>query len=204
MRIIAGSLRGRKLEAPPGSNTRPITDRAKETLFNILGARFGAPGVLPALNVADLFAGSGGLGIEALSRGGRWCLFAERERRAIAALRRNISAAGIGECCRLSTQNAWTMRLPAPPGEGYGLVFLDPPYKDAVDPVPVLDLLERLAPSVAPGGVVVFRHEVKTRFPVESLRALECVDERELGTMRFWFFSPPGGDSNAGGDTPTA
>jgi 16S rRNA (guanine966-N2)-methyltransferase len=189
MRIIAGTFRGRKLEGPPGMGTRPITDRAKETLFNILGARLGLPGELPEIDVLDLFAGTGGLGLEALSRGARSCLFVERDRRALTALRRNIGMLHVESACRVSIENAWTTRVPSAPADGYGLIFVDPPYKDAVAPLPVIDLLERLRPHLAPGGLIVFRHRYRTRLPLEGLRTLECVDEREVGTMRLWLLA---------------
>jgi 16S rRNA (guanine966-N2)-methyltransferase len=192
MRIIAGSLRGRRLEAPPGAQTRPITDRIKETLFNILGARLGLPGSLPAVAVLDLFAGSGGLGLEALSRGASSCLFVERSPQAVRVLRANIAHLGVAAVCRVSAQNAWTVRLPAVAG-GYGLVFIDPPYRAADDLLAVADLLERLSAVVAPEGLVVFRHVAQSRFPSAALRSFRCVDERELGTMRVWLFTPMSG-----------
>lgn len=194
MRVISGKFRGRKLEAPPGARTRPITDRAKETVFNILGARLGQPGALPEIAVLDLFAGSGGLGIEAVSRGAATCLFVERDRRALRTLRENVERVGLNTTCCIATENAWTLRIPPTTGEGYGLVFLDPPYREAEDPVRVVDLLERVASHVAVGGLIVFRHERRTRLPTESLRLLRCVVERELGTMRVWIFeriAPP-------------
>ncbi len=204
MRIIAGSLRGRKLEAPPGLITRPVTDRFKETLFNILGARLGEPGTLPALDVLDLFAGSGGLGLEAISRGAASCLFVERDRMAFKTLRQNLQTLGVRERCRAVLENAWTMRIPPAPQGRYGLVFVDPPYKDAAV-VPLLALLERLAPQVAPGGVVVFRHDYRTRLPADGLPALPCVDERELGTMRLWLFErPPAPEAQAEAAAPDA
>jgi 16S rRNA (guanine966-N2)-methyltransferase len=163
--------------------TRPITDRAKETLFNVLGARLGLPGEIPSVDVLDLFAGTGGMGLEALSRGARSCLFVERDRRAIKALRQNIGTLHVESVCRVSIENAWTMRIPAAPSGGYGLVFVDPPYKD-VAPLPVIDLVERVAPHLAPGGLIVLRYSYRTRLPLEGLRTLEPVDDREVGTMR--------------------
>lgn len=190
MRVIAGNLRGRRLEPPPGDSTRPITDRAKETLFNILGAYLSQPGTIPDTGVLDLFAGSGGLGIEALSRGARSCLFIEHDRRALRVLRENLARLGLDQTCRVSAENAWTMRIPALEG-GYGLVFLDPPYREADDALRVTDLLERIGPNVAAGGLVVFRHRGDPRARLQlALRTLRCVDEREIGTMRLWFFAP--------------
>ncbi|MCH7814456.1 MAG: RsmD family RNA methyltransferase [Planctomycetes bacterium] len=82
MRIIAGRWRSRRIAAPPSRTTRPFPDRIKEAVFDILGARWGSPGTVPPLWVADLFAGSGSLGLEAVSRGARGCVFVERDRAA--------------------------------------------------------------------------------------------------------------------------
>ena len=190
MRVIAGKLRGRKLQTPPGLHTRPITDRVRETLFNVLGVRFGVPGAIPEIHVLDLFAGSGVLGIEAISRGAASCRFVERDRRSLRLLRENLTRLGLDTTCRISGDNAWAMRIPPAPDTGYGLVFVDPPYRDADDLLRVVDLLERLAPHVTPDGLVAFRHQRRTQFPTSTLHSLTCVDERVLGTMRLWLFSP--------------
>lgn len=91
MRVVAGTLRGRPIVAPEGSTTRPTTDRTREAMFNALTSL----GVLDGARVADLFAGSGALGIEAVSRGAEHCTFVERDRAALAAIRRNVAALGI-------------------------------------------------------------------------------------------------------------
>lgn len=189
MRVIAGQFRGRRLDVPPGMRTRPITDRVKETLFNILGSRFGCPGALPRINVLDLFAGTGGLGIEAVSRGAQRCLFVEQDWRTLRILRGNLNKLGLTKICRITRENAWVVRLPDVPA-GYGLVFLDPPYHDARDVPRVLALLERLAPHVISDGIIVFRHRCETKLPLDALPALHCLDQREIGSMGLWFFSP--------------
>ncbi len=189
MRVIAGTFRGRSLEAPPGAGTRPITDRVKETLFNILGHRLAVPGQLPDVHVLDLFAGPGSLGIEALSRGARTCTFVERDREALRCLRQNIQHLDLQEVCTLLTDNAWTLR-PQQLAAGFGLIFVDPPYRDAQDPRRVLDLLERLAPSLAPGGLIVFRCSTRApALPPGGLGALRPVDERTVGRMRLVFLA---------------
>jgi 16S rRNA (guanine966-N2)-methyltransferase len=190
MRVIAGKLRGRLLRAPAGQSTRPMPDRAREALFSILGHRFGTAGVLPEVDVLDLFAGSGALGIESLSRGARSCVFVERDRRALAMLRENLGALELTAVGRVLAKNAWTMRAPPGSGAGFGLVFVDPPYRDMEDPERVLDLLERLTPRMAPEGLLVVRHEAKTSFPRERLRGLCCCDERAFGQMRLLLLSP--------------
>lgn len=190
MRVIAGKFRGRLLTPPEGRGTRPITDRVKETLFNILGHRCGTPGYLPDFEVLDVFAGTGGLGIEALSRGARRCTFVERERRALRVLRDNLTALDLGAAAPVLADNAWTMRPPPVPG-GYGLMFVDPPYRDSADLLRAADLLERLAPALAADGVLVFRYEAAgTPFPFDALRSLRRVDERRCGHMCLVLLAP--------------
>lgn len=183
MRVIAGRLRGRPLEAPAGRTTRPITDRVKETLFNILGHRLAVPGELPAVAVLDVFAGPGSLGIEALSRGARRCTFVENDRAVLRILRHNIRRLAISELCTVVADNAWTLRAPRPL-EGFGLVFVDPPYREAQEPWRVVDLLERLGPSLAADGLLVFRHEARGEFRLGELRTLRVLDDRRVAHMR--------------------
>jgi len=199
MRVIAGTFRGRSLDAPSGRVTRPITDRVKETLFNILGHRLGLPGELPAVAVLDVFAGPGSLGIEALSRGAQSCTFVERDRAALRSLRQNIRTLGLEHACTILADNAWTLRWPRPTG-GFQLVFIDPPYRTAHDPLRVLDLLERLAGSLAPDGLVVYRHESAGPRPADEPPSLRVVDERVIGRMRLVFLAPriPGPAAEAG------
>ena len=120
MRIIAGRWRGRALVAPPGSATRPTSDRTREALFSMLASRLGD---LEGLAVADLFAGTGALGLEALSRGARSCTFVERDPRALAALRANVAALG-AQGADIRATSALGFR-----GGPFDLVFLDPPYR---------------------------------------------------------------------------
>lgn len=187
MRVIGGSFRGRSLAGPEGTETRPITDRVKETLFNILGVRLGTLGAIPPVDVLDVFAGTGSLGIEAVSRGARRCVFIERNRRALRALRDNLTTLGLAEACAIVTDNAWAMRPPASAG-GFGLIFVDPPYADVADLGRTRDLLERLAPSLAADGMLVFRHEVHHDFPAAGLAGLRCADDRSYGRMRLLFY----------------
>lgn len=189
MRVIAGEFRGRSLASPPGLTTRPITDRVKESLFNVLAHRYGTPGGLPEIDVLDVFAGSGSLGIEALSRGARSCVFVERERRALRALRDNLRDLQIEPACRVLGENAWSMRPPRT-ATGFGLAFVDPPYRDAADPLRTIDLLERLGAALTPDGLLVFRHECSAAVPLEMLRRLRCVDQRRYGRMSFVLVAP--------------
>ena len=119
MRIIAGKWRGRPIEAPPGLGTRPTTDRVRETLFSMLASRLRS---FEDLRVADLFAGSGALGFEALSRGAASATFVESDAKAAAVIRRN--AAKLGASIEQLTGSA----LALPHSDAFDLVFADPPY----------------------------------------------------------------------------
>lgn len=122
MRIIAGKWRGRLIEAPGGIVTRPTADRVRETLFSMLASRLGS---FEDLRVADLFAGSGALGLEALSRGAAWATFVESDAMAAAVLRRN--AAKLGAAVHILGGSALALPRSAP----FDLVFADPPYAPA-------------------------------------------------------------------------
>ena len=121
MRIIAGEWRGRPLRAPPGEATRPTADRVRETLFSMLFSRLGS---FEGLRVADLFAGSGALGLEALSRGAAFACFVEHDAKAAAAIRANVAAFGAGE--RVLVLGGSALALPR--SEPFDLIFADPPY----------------------------------------------------------------------------
>ena len=137
MRIIAGEWRGRRLVAPKGDTTRPTADRTRETLFSMLASRLGS---FEGLAVLDLFAGSGALGLEALSRGAASCLFVEQDGEALKALRTNVEhLAGRG---RATVQASSVMAL-GPARGSYDLILLDPPYGTGAGQV-ALDRLLRL------------------------------------------------------------
>ncbi|HZT50703.1 MAG TPA: 16S rRNA (guanine(966)-N(2))-methyltransferase RsmD [Stellaceae bacterium] len=130
MRIIAGKHRGRRLEAPPGLAVRPTGERAREALFDILAhGRFAERPVYEDARVLDAFAGTGALGLEALSRGARFATFLENDRAARAALQRNIAA--LGETPRAQVMAADALHPPRASGP-CDLVFLDPPYGEPV------------------------------------------------------------------------
>ncbi|ENY81239.1 16S rRNA (guanine(966)-N(2))-methyltransferase RsmD [Sphingopyxis sp. MC1] len=137
MRVISGEWRGRKLIAPKNDATRPTADRTRETLFSMLASRLGS---FEGLYVADLFAGSGALGIEALSRGAAHCLFGEQDREAIDALRKNLAA--LGAAGRADVRAGSVLALgPAP--RSFDLLLLDAPYATGAGSV-ALDKLARL------------------------------------------------------------
>lgn len=137
MRVISGEWRGRKLVAPKGDTTRPTADRTRETLFSMLTSRLGS---FEGLTVADLFAGSGALGIEALSRGAAQCLFAEQDRDALDILRKNL---GSLEATSRADVRATSVLALGPAKRTYDLLMLDPPYATGAASV-ALDKLNRL------------------------------------------------------------
>ena len=142
MRIIAGSWRGRKLIAPPGIQTRPTADRTRETLFSMLASRLG---VFDDLRVADLYAGSGALGLEALSRGAAHCTFVENDRAALDSIRANTAALGT-TAIEIRSTSATSL----PPSAPFHLILADPPYADGSGSA----VVESVAAAgwLAPGG----------------------------------------------------
>src|SRR6185295_10828377 len=125
MRIVGGRLRGRALAAPKSQAIRPTADRLRESLFNILVHAYGDPVV--GARVLDLFAGTGALGLEAVSRGAAFALFVDDAAAARALLRENVATLGLGGTTRIFRRDA-TRLGPAHPLDPFGLVFLDPPY----------------------------------------------------------------------------
>ena len=168
MRVVAGEYRGRRLEAPAGTATRPTSDRVREAVFNILGDVSGAV-------VLDLFAGSGALGIEALSRGAAAATFVDRDERALAAVRANLEA--FGAVARVVRSDAIAF-LKRQDGAGYDLIFVDPPYDSA--PELGRGLSELLPEVVAEDAVIVT--ESDKRSPLQL--ALPLADERAYGHTR--------------------
>jgi 16S rRNA (guanine966-N2)-methyltransferase len=183
VRIIAGEFRGRKLLPPEGDVTRPVTDRVKQSLFDIL-----AP-VLPGARVYDCFAGTGSMGLESLSRGARHAVFFEQHRPAVQRLRRNIETLGVGDRSTVVVQDLFKWFAAAPPpaaDERAGCVFLDPPYRFLNDQP---DALRRLAASIAadhlaPEGVLVFRHDASDQLELPDLVRF---DQRDYGGMSLEF-----------------
>ncbi len=177
MRVVAGRLRGRRLHAAKGRATRPTTDRARAGLFDWLGAR------VDAARVLDLYAGTGSLGIEALSRGALHVTFVERDGGARDALERNRAELDLGDCSRvLSGDVARALGGLGAAGERFDLVFADPPYASGA--AEALVGSRGLAGALAPGGVFVL--ERGRREPVlPGTGALELRDSRAWGEARF-------------------
>lgn len=186
MRIIAGTKRGMKLFEPAGLVSRPILDRVKGSLFSILFSR----GVLQGAVVADLFAGVGSLGLEALSRGATFVRFVELDGAVSAVLQRNIEKAGFAQQCRVTRSDAFSAGLLADPGRPrYDLVFVDPPYAataDVGEASPLAGLMKGLTDPVAPHALIVVRTERKIGL-LDRYGCLSVTDRREYGKMALTF-----------------
>src|SRR5688500_10640960 len=141
MRIVGGRLSGRTLQGPKRDGVRPTADRLRESLFNILAHGYGDP--IRDARVLDLFAGTGALGIEALSRGAAFTLFVDDGAEARALLRQNVEALGLGGATKVYRRDA-TKLGPAHPMEPFGLLFADPPYRQG--------LAEKALASAREGG----------------------------------------------------
>jgi 16S rRNA (guanine966-N2)-methyltransferase len=156
VRVVAGAAKGRRLVAPRGDEARPTADRVKEALFSSLQPQ------LPGARVLDLYAGSGGLGLEALSRGAEQVTFVERANASLTALRRNIEAVGLPGTTVVSDDAARTLRGEVPGGP-FDLVFADPPYR--LPKAQLADLLADVVGHLAPGGTVVVERAARDGAP---------------------------------------
>ena len=173
MRIIAGEWRGRKLVAPAGQQTRPTADRTRETLFSMLASRIGS---FEGLRVADLYAGSGALGLEALSRGAAHATFVEIDRAALKAITANVAALGAAD--RISTRATSATTLPA--SDPFDIVFADPPYQSGSGTA-VANAVAK-AGWLAPGGWMAI--ETKRGDAVTPPDRWEIDAERDVGRAR--------------------
>lgn len=176
MRVIAGALGGRKLRAPRGRAVRPTSDRVREALFSVLEPVAGA-------RVLDLFAGSGALAIEALSRGAAQATLVEPATAALAAIEANLSALGLRAEVRRQTARAFLERARVDARQ-YDLVFLDPPYRQARELAG--ELSAALPPVLAPGARVVAESDRREPLALE----LEPIDERRYGDTLILIYGP--------------
>jgi 16S rRNA (guanine966-N2)-methyltransferase len=178
MRVISGTAKGRQLKSP-GEATRPITDRVKENLFNILGVR-----VIDA-NVLDLFAGAGSVGIEALSRGARHAIFVEFNSEALRALGENLRLTKLADRAKVVRGDVFKF-LRRSPGELYDLIYVAPPqYKELwIETLKSLDKAEFLTTD---GLIVVQIHPKEYR--ELALHSYELTDERKYGSTLLCFYA---------------
>jgi len=175
VRIIAGEFRGRKLLSPEGDVTRPITDRVKQSLFDILTP------YVDAAHVFDLFAGTGSMGLECLSRGAARATFFESDRSAVTRLKKNIDVLALGGRSQVVATDLFRWFNSAKPDANVDLIFLDPPYRFLGDRRADLQrLAETLSAHLSAHGIVIFRHDASDEL---ALPPLQCTDRREYGGM---------------------
>ncbi len=184
MRITGGQLRSRALKAPKGTSTRPTSDRVREALFSILSDECAGARVL------DLYAGTGALGLEAISRGAVFAVFVERSKEALLALNANVRALALENATRvvaLPLERA--ARLLVAADERFDLVFADPPYAD-VNNGAAVRAIEAIVPAIAPNGRLVVEHAHRDPSPVFSGVTLE--QARTYGDTTLSFYSSAG------------
>lgn len=156
MRIIAGASKGRRLKAPNWSGLRPTSDKLRETLFNIIAPR------VPAARVLDVFAGSGAIGLEALSRGASCVVFIEQDRRAVQLIEENAEICDVRDRCAIIRDAAGRALQKPVDGDPFDLVMLDPPYDFAA----LSEVIAAAATHLAPGGLLVLEHASRRTPPV--------------------------------------
>lgn len=183
MRIIAGALKGRRLKAPSWEGLRPTSDRLRETLFNVLAPR------VPGSRFLDVYAGTGAVGIEALSRGAHDVTFVEADRRAQALIDENLLRCGVREgyaIIRAAAPQALDRLASGPAFEPFDLVYLDPPYDRL--PADVLTDIAAIDGLVRPDGLVVMEHARKVVAP-EHVGRLTCRRRLPSGDSALAFYS---------------
>jgi 16S rRNA (guanine966-N2)-methyltransferase len=179
MRVIAGTAKGKRLKLVPGDTTRPIMDRVKEALFSIIGYR-----ILDA-NFLDLFAGTGSVGIEALSRGASHVVLLDLDRIAVKTIRENLSITGFTDKAEVRRMDAFTL-LKQPPDRHYHFIYVAPPqYQDMWRKT--LHLLDENPAWVSDETVVIVQIDPSEQEDV-SLKHLHVFDERRYGKTLLWFF----------------
>jgi 16S rRNA (guanine(966)-N(2))-methyltransferase RsmD len=183
MRVISGTAKGRALKRVPGDSTRPIMDRVKEALFNILGDNIRGTSFL------DLYAGTGSVGIEALSRGAERALFVETARPAISVIEDNLKATGLAARATILRRDVRDyLRQPNP--QPFEFVYIAPPqYKNMWNDT--LLLLDSHSNHVQPDGIVIVQIDPKEKHDI-TLNTLVPYDERRYGKTLLWFFERPG------------
>lgn len=183
MRIVAGKLKGRAIVAPEGQGTRPTSDRARQAVFNVLEhAAWAEP--LQGARVMDLFAGSGALGFEAMSRGAAFCVFVETDDNARGAIRENADAYGVMGATRVHRRSAVEMGVrPGSDGEAFDIAFLDPPYGKGMGEQALQRLLD--GDWLKPGAIVVF--ERGSDEPDIDTPGYDRLDARDYGAARVLF-----------------
>jgi len=183
VRLVSGRFKGRTLIAPPGQATRPTSDRARQALFDVIAHAAWAPD-LDGAKVIDLFAGSGGLGFEALSRGAVYCLFVETDEQARGAIRENMDALGLFGETRVHRRDAADLGVcHSSAGGPFDLAFLDPPYRKGLGERALAELLN--GGWLRPGALIVFERGADE--PDPEVEGYELIDARVWGAARVLF-----------------
>ncbi|MFO1013314.1 MAG: 16S rRNA (guanine(966)-N(2))-methyltransferase RsmD [Caulobacteraceae bacterium] len=186
MRIVSGAYRGRAIVAPKGQATRPTSDRARQALYNILEHAAFAPD-LDGARVIDLFAGSGALGLEALSRGAEFCLFVETDAAARGAINENLETFTLFGRARVHRRDATALGVkPASDGRPFDLAFLDPPYAKGLGEKALAEL--KTGAWLAENALVVWERGSDEKDPEHP--GYERLDERTYGAARLFFLRP--------------
>ena len=168
-----------------------MPDRVREAVFSMLGARCGCPGGLPPFRVADVFAGGGSMGLEALSRGAARCCFFERAVSALEALRQNLAALAVGAEAHIVNRDGWNSSYIGPGGRPFDLVLLDPPYadtQDLSDQSTFQRYLRRIAERDDNRPLVVLHHRASVQVAMDPNEPWRVVDQRAFGTNAITFF----------------
>jgi 16S rRNA (guanine966-N2)-methyltransferase len=182
MRIVGGRFKGHGLSGPKGEGTRPTSDRVRESIFNILA--HGIDGVtLEGARVMDLFAGTGALGFETLSRGARFCQFVDESVEARGVIRRNADALGVIGQCKIWRRDA-TRLGPCAPQTPFDLIFADPPYGKGLGEKALAAIVA--GQWLAPGGVVMLEEALKATVP--DIPGLTLLDARDYGDTQLRFY----------------
>ncbi|MCP4590731.1 MAG: methyltransferase [bacterium] len=190
MRIISGEWRSRKLEVPPGVRTRPMLDRVRAAVFDTLGSYYGTPGRLPPLVAADVFAGGGTLGLEALSRGAASSVFVESDTRALEVLRRNLEQLGVGVAGAVEAGDAWAPNLVDVLAQyRCSLILLDPPYRAAREDGKIAGFLRQLSAlaDAVENVLLVLHHPAKVSYTADDLGTWDIHAVRRYGTTGITF-----------------
>lgn len=182
MRIVGGRFKGHSIAPPQGSATRPTTDRVRESIFNILA--HGVEGLeIEGARVLDLFAGTGAMGLEAISRGARFCQFVDDSADARGLIRKNADSLGVIGLAKIWRRDATDLG-PCAPQPGFDLVFADPPYGKGLGEKALRSLID--GQWLNPNAIVVLEESVKAE--LASASGLTLIDERDYGDTKVRFY----------------
>ena len=184
MRVIAGSRRSLPLKSVPGNNTRPTTDRIKETLFNMLNP------YLPGCRFLDLFAGSGGIGIEALSRGASFACFVEKDGKAVSVIRENLKFTKFTEDSSVIKTDVIKMISSGSSWEPYDVVFMDPPYALGIEQKVMEELVRPENRWLSPSPFIIIEAALDTDFSWADSVNCEIIKEKHYKTNKHVFLEP--------------